>query len=87
VNKDAIFEKVKELLVAEFELDRGAIDPEKRLYDDLDLDSLDAVDLIVSLKDYIQGKIDPALFKDARTVQDVVDLLHPLWKNDRLEAY
>jgi acyl carrier protein len=71
---------VKELLIAEFELDADSIRPEQRLYDDLELDSLDAVDLVVCLKDHIEGKIDPALFKNARTVADVVDILCPLWK-------
>ena len=82
MSKDAIFQKVKEILIAEFEIDGDSIGPEKLLYDDLELDSLDAVDLVVSLKEHIEGKIDPALFKDARTVADVVDILHPLWKVD-----
>jgi acyl carrier protein len=82
VHTDAVFTKLKEILISEFEIDAGAISLEKRLYDDLELDSLDAVDLVVSLKNHIEGKIDPALFKDARTVADVVSILHPLWKRD-----
>ena len=81
MNTDPIYTKLTELLSSEFEIDPGAVSPEKRLYDDLDLDSLDAVDLVVSLKDHIEGKIDPALFKDARTVADVVAILRPLWKS------
>ena len=81
MNTDLIYTKLTELLSSEFEIDPGAVSPEKRLYDDLDLDSLDAVDLVVSLKDHIEGKIDPALFKDARTVADVVAILRPLWKS------
>ena len=67
-------------MVSEFEIDAESISPEKLLYDELKMDSLDAVDLIISLKDYIGDKVSPALFKNARTVQDVVDLLQPLWK-------
>jgi acyl carrier protein len=78
MTKDDVFIKIKEILVAEFEIDEASIKPESQLYEELDLDSIDAVDLVVKMKEYIPGKIDPALFKNARTVQDVVELLFPL---------
>jgi acyl carrier protein len=78
LNKDETFLKLKEILVSEFELASEDISPEKQLYADLDLDSIDAVDLVVAVKEFIPGRIEPALFKDARTVQDLVDLLQPL---------
>ena len=81
MGKDAIFAKLKEIIASEFELDPDSISVEKRWSDDLDLDSLDAVDLILCLEDHIGEKIDPALFKDARTLQDMVDLLQPIWKS------
>ena len=62
----------------EFELERTAITPEAKLYQDLELDSIDAVDLMVKMKEFIPGKIDPESFKKAVTVQDVVDILYPL---------
>jgi acyl carrier protein len=80
VLKDVIFEKVKELMISEFKVAAESIGLEKRLDEDLDLDSLDAVDLIIALQDHIGEKVDPSLFKDVRTVRDVVDLLQPLWK-------
>lgn len=80
MNNDAVFEVIKKLLICEFKVDAELISPEKLLDDDLNLDSLDMVDLIISLKSYIGDKVDPALFKSARTVQDIVDLVHPLWK-------
>jgi acyl carrier protein len=78
LSKDEIFLKLREVMTSEFEIPGENIDLEKRLYEDLDLDSIDAVDLVVALKEFIPGKIDPVLFKDARTVQDLVDILHPL---------
>ncbi|GHV47581.1 acyl carrier protein [Spirochaetia bacterium] len=78
MTKDEILAKIREVLVQEFELDPAAVTPEAQLYTDLDLDSIDAVDLIVRMKQYVQGKIDPELFKQARTIQDVVDVLFPL---------
>jgi len=80
MTKDVIFEKVKELLIVEFKIDSQMIELDKFLDEDLELDSLDMVDLVICLKDYIGEKIDPSLFKEARTVSDVVDLLEPLWK-------
>ena len=80
LSKDVIFAKVRELLISDFKVEAESIRLEKRLDEDLDLDSLDAVDLIIALKDHIGEKVDPSLFKNVRTVQDVVDLLQPLWK-------
>ena len=82
MNKDAIYEKIKEIMASEFKLDADSIGLEKHLSNDLQLDSLDIVDLILRLSDCIGEKIDPTLFKDARTVQDLVDSVTPLWKQD-----
>ena len=81
MTKDDIFAQLKEILGVEFEIEPSLIAPEAKLYEELDLDSIDAVDLVVKMKEKIPGKIDPALFKNARTVQDLVDLLHSLIQN------
>ena len=78
LEKDAVFVMLKELLASEFKLKPDLISLEKRLDEDLQLDSLDMVDLVISLKDSTKKEIDPALFKNARTVQDLVDLVFPL---------
>ena len=79
MEKYAVFTKLKEILISEFKIHANSISLDKLLEDDLDLDSLDAVDLLLRLNDYI-GERDPALFKNARTVGDVVDILTPIWK-------
>lgn len=81
MDKTVVYEKIKELLISEFKLEAGSISPEKLLDEDLQLDSLDMVDLILGLSDYIGEKIDPSLFKDAHLVQDLVDSAAPLWKS------
>jgi acyl carrier protein len=78
MSKDDVFLKIREILASEFDIDPAAVKPTALLYDELDLDSIDAVDLVVRMKEYIPGKIDPVLFKNARTVQDVVGVLFPL---------
>jgi acyl carrier protein len=80
MNKDAIYEKLKELMTSEFKIPADSVSPGKRLHDDLQLDSLDMVDLILAISDYIGERIDPSLFKEAGTVQDLVDSVFPIWK-------
>ena len=80
MGKDVVFATLKELFISEFKLEPDSISLEKRIDEDLQLDSLDMVDLVVNLKDSINQEIDPALFKDACTVRDLVDLVYPLWK-------
>jgi len=82
MDKIVIYEKLKELISSQFELDADSISIEKCLDDDLQLDSLDMVDLILSLSDYLGKKIDPSIFKEARTVKDLVDLITPFWKTE-----
>jgi len=78
MTKEEIFQKLKDILNAEFEIDKEAIVPGAKLYQELELDSIDAVDLLVKMKGLIPGKINPEAFKKAVTVQDVVDLLYLL---------
>lgn len=72
-NQIRIFEQVKGALVELFELDPDTITPEATLFESLDLDSIDAVDLVVNLQKVTGKKIQPDEFKSVRTVQDVVD--------------
>lgn len=78
MNKEDIFEEVKGLLVKLFELDPEQITPQARLYEDLDLDSIDAVDMVVHLQKRTGKKIKPEDFKAVRTVQDVVEAVERL---------
>ncbi len=78
MTKDAIFEQMKIILAETFELDPDAITRDALLLDDLDLDSIDAVDLIVRLQKLTGKKIDPDSFKEVRTIQDVVDAIYDL---------
>ncbi|MCF0221260.1 MAG: acyl carrier protein [Fibrobacter sp.] len=78
MDKQQIFERMKSALVEDFELDESKITLEARLYEDLELDSIDAVDLIVKLKSILPRNIDPEVFKTVRTMQDVVDAIYNL---------
>ena len=78
MNKESIYERIASILQETFEIDASRITPEARLYDDLDIDSIDAVDLIVQLKPWVGRRLNADAFKSVRTVQDVVDALHQL---------
>jgi acyl carrier protein len=78
MTREDILQRMQNILVEEFEIEKDAITLGAKLFDDLELDSIDAVDLLVKMKEFIPGKIDPELFKKAVTIQDVVDILYPL---------
>jgi len=73
MDKKDIFEQLQKILEKEFGLDLEKLVPEARLYEDLSLDSIDAVDLIVNLKSLLQVQFSPEVFKSVKTLQDVVD--------------
>ena len=60
-------------LVQMFEVSPEKITRDARLFEDLDLDSIDAVDLIVKLQDLTGRKFKPEEFKSVRTVGDLID--------------
>ncbi len=81
MDKNVIFEKIKAALIEDFDLEEERILPEAKLYEDLELDSIDAVDLIVKLKSFLPRNIDPEAFKKMRTLQNVVDGVYNLVRN------
>ncbi|MBU3070643.1 acyl carrier protein [Aestuariicella sp. G3-2] len=78
ITKDAIEAKVREILVELFELEPDDITLDAQLYDDLDIDSIDAVDLVVELKKMTGKKIKPEDFKSVRSVGDIVNAVDEL---------
>lgn len=65
-------------LVELFDVSSENIRTEARLYEDLDIDSLDAVDLVLRLREITGLKVAPEQFRKVRTVGDVVDTIHAL---------
>ncbi len=76
--KEEIFTHTKQVLNELFELDESLITPEARLYEDLDIDSIDAVDMLIELKKFTGSNISPEHFKEAKTLQDIVDTVHQI---------
>ena len=82
ITRDDVYQKVSSILVELFEVDPGAISEEALLYEELDIDSIDAVDLVIELKAYTGKKIAPEDFKSVRTVGDIVNAVYDILVND-----
>lgn len=70
-----LYARIKDILVDQFEVAESAVSLDANLYDELEIDSIDAVDLLVQLKEMTGKKISPEVFKDVRTIRDVLDAL------------
>lgn len=78
-SKEVIFEKLKGILAELFEVEPSDVRLDTRLYEDLDIDSIDAIDMVIELKELTgQKRLEPSDFKDVRTVQDVVDAVYDI---------
>ncbi|EKD91933.1 MAG: hypothetical protein ACD_29C00294G0001 [uncultured bacterium] len=75
-NKDEIFHELKKVMHELFEIDPNTIQLDSNLYDALDLDSIDAVDLIAHLQTLTGRKFNPEEFKSVRLVSDVIDVIY-----------
>ncbi|RDX36979.1 acyl carrier protein [Kangiella sp. HD9-110m-PIT-SAG07] len=80
-NKEQIYEKLVDILVDDFEVEADDITLEANLYTDLDLDSIDTVDLVIKLQEITGKSVNPDTFKAVRTMQHVVDAVYDLVHN------
>jgi len=78
LSRDDIYQKLAGYLEEMFEVPPEKLSLEARLVEDLDLDSIDLVDLIVQLQEITSRKFYPEEFKSVRTVGDVLDRVHAL---------
>jgi acyl carrier protein len=77
-NKEDIFNQIRDELVNLFDLDISEIQPEVKIFEDLGLDSIDAVNLVVRIQEITGKRIQPAEFREIQTIQDAVELAHKL---------
>ena len=76
--KDEILEQIKASLAALFELDPAQITLAARFNEDLEIDSIDAVDLLDGLRRQTGRKISAEDFRTVRTVGDLVEAVYKL---------
>lgn len=78
MEREDIFQRIAAILHDTFDIEPSRITPEATLGGDLDIDSIDAIDLIVQLKPMLGGNLRPEAFKAVRSVQDVVDTVYAM---------
>lgn len=76
MTREQILEEIRAALVDLFEVDGETVGLRTSLVDDLDLDSIDAVDLIAKMQELVGKRIPQESFKKVRTVGDIVDVVH-----------
>ncbi len=78
MDKYILFNELKKVLVEQFDIEADIISLDTNLYQELEIDSIDAVDLMVHIKELTGKKIPPDQFRDIRTVSDVIETVSKL---------
>lgn len=73
--KQDIFLEVQKIMMQTFKLSADEVTLEKNIYTDLDLDSLDAIDLAVEMSKRVGQKFDNEQLRSIRTISDIVDAI------------
>ncbi len=75
MNPDAIFEKIKEVIIEQLGVEEDAVKLETSFIDDLGADSLDIVELIMALEEEFDLQIPDSEAEKIMTVNDVVEYI------------
>lgn len=73
MDKQFLFTELKKVLIEQFDIEEDIISLDTNLYEELEIDSIDAVDLMVHIKELTGKRIPPEQFRDIRTVSDVIE--------------
>jgi acyl carrier protein len=76
--REAILAKLQEILSTSFSVTPERVTLQASLFTDLDLDSIDAVELAIQLQEITGRRLKAEEFKHVRTVEDVVEAVHQL---------
>ncbi|MBR7681252.1 acyl carrier protein [Acinetobacter nosocomialis] len=75
LSQEQVLAKLREWMEDLFEIEPESVQLDSNLYSDLDVDSIDAVDLVVKIKELTGKQVKPEDFKNVRTVLDVVTVI------------
>lgn len=70
-----VFEKIKEILVAQFDVDPDSIEVTTNIADDLSADSLDVVEILMNIEDEFGIEIPDEAIEEIKTVGDLVSYI------------
>ena len=77
-SKQEILDHINGVLIDLFEIEEEKLVPDAKLYDDLNIDSIDTIDLLIELKKFVGKVIDADAFVDARTLDEVAEVIHKM---------
>ena len=86
MNRAEILDEISRTLVEMFELDPKIVTPEARLVEDLDLDSIDAVDMAAKLQELTGKRLAEEDLRGMRTIEDVVAIAERMLRDQATEA-
>ncbi len=75
MSRQEVERKIVDMMVQTFELEPEAVTMQAHLYEDLELDSIDALDMVVKLQELMPHRVKEEEMRGLRTVGDVVDLV------------
>lgn len=75
MSRDEIFAHLRATIAELFELEPADIELRSTVFEDLDLDSIDAIDLVAKLQQFTGQRIDEETMRGVRTVEDLVNIL------------
>lgn len=75
MDREAVYAEIVDYLATSFQVNRDLITPDAALKEELDLDSIDAVDLMVKLQEITGRKVSPDEFESVRTINDVLNIV------------
>ena len=78
MDNNELYNQIREFLVSQFEIPRSEISLDANLYEELDIDSIDAADLMVQIKELTGKKIPPEQFSEVRTLRDLLTTISAL---------
>ena len=81
LTEQEILARIKSVLTTTFEMDESRLKPETHLFQDLDLDSIDAIDLAVEMEKEVGFKLKEEDLRQIRTIQDILNTVQRVLQN------
>ncbi|MCS6858163.1 MAG: acyl carrier protein [Deltaproteobacteria bacterium] len=75
LTREEIYRRIVSILSESFEIEPSKIRPDATLYEELDLDSIDAIDIFTQLREITGRRPDPNEARAVRTVEELVDFV------------
>ena len=85
MEKADVIEKINHTFIENFEIEPERLTKDSKLFEDLELDSLDAVDMIVHMEQDLGIKVDIQKFSTVRTLDDVYQMAYELYSEKNLQ--